>query len=88
VWPQKNLLEGAGASNPTFVGQTAMREYGQLRGGSTAIPVPVENTGGPGTRNSHWRETVFRNELMTGFVGVAGGNPLSRMTVGSLQDLG
>jgi hypothetical protein len=87
VWPQKRLLKGARGSNPTFVGQTAVREYGQLRGGG-AIEVPVENTGGPGTRNSHWRETVFRNELMTGFVGAAGGNPLSRMTVGSLQDLG
>src|SRR5205085_2342388 len=40
-----------------------------------------------GTRDSHWRETVFKNELMTGFVGSAG-NPLSRMTVGSLKDLG
>jgi leishmanolysin len=88
VWSQKNLLQGACTSNPTFVGQTAAREYGQLRGVSTAIPVPVENTGGPGTKDSHWRETVFRNELMTGFVGVAGGNPLSRMTIGSLQDLG
>src|SRR4051794_6205534 len=65
---------------------TAKQEYGRLRGiGPT--PVPVENTGGPGTRDSHWREAVFGNELMTGFVGPAG-NPLSRTTVGSLQDLG
>jgi hypothetical protein len=87
VWTQKGLLKGASTPNPTFVGQIAMQEYGQLRGGGKPIPVPVENTGGPGTRNSHWRETVFRNELMTGFVGQAG-NPLSRMTVGSLHDVG
>jgi hypothetical protein len=87
VWSQKHLLKGVRGSNPTFVGKTAMREYGQLRGDGHPTSVPVENTGGPGTRNSHWRETVFRNELMTGFVGQAG-NPLSRITAGSLQDLG
>ena len=49
--------------------------------------VPVENTGGPGTAGGHWRETVFRNELMSGFI-AAPGNPMSAVTVGSLQDLG
>jgi hypothetical protein len=52
-----------------------------------AKAVPVENQGGPGTRNGHWREAVFANELMTGFVDVAP-NPLSRLTVASLQDMG
>ena len=49
--------------------------------------MPVENTGGPGTRDGHWRESVFRNELMSGFI-AAPDNPLSRLTVASLQDLG
>ena len=49
--------------------------------------MPVENTGGPGTREGHWRETVFRNELMSGFI-AAPGNPMSRVTVASLGDLG
>jgi hypothetical protein len=86
VWGFKSLLKRAGSSNPTFIGPSAMREYGVLRG-SRPKAVPVENTGGAGTADSHWRETVFRNELMTGFVGAAG-NPLSRMTVGSLEDVG
>jgi hypothetical protein len=86
IWNLKKLLKGASGSNPTFIGPQAMKEYGTLRGlGPT--PVPVENTGGPGTRNSHWRETVFRNELMSGFI-AAKGNPLSRVTVASLEDLG
>ena len=86
IWTRKNLLQGAGTSNPTFTGANAMREYGVLRrSGPTAVS--VENTGGPGTADAHWRESVFRNELMTGFVGAAG-NPLSRMTVASLQDMG
>jgi hypothetical protein len=86
IWTQKGFLNGAGTTNPTFIGPSAMREYGTLRG-SAPTAVPVENTGGPGTRDSHWRESVFANELMTGFVG-ASGNPLSRLTVGSLDDLG
>jgi len=65
-----------------------MKEYAALRGsGSHSLPVPVENTGGPGTRDSHWRETLFRNELMSGFIAAAG-NPLSRITAASLQDIG
>ena len=88
VWTFKSLLKGAGKTNPTFLGKAAMKEFGLLKGPTVKpTPVPVENTGGPGTADSHWRETVFRNEMMTGFVG-ASGNPLSRMTVASLQDLG
>jgi hypothetical protein len=87
IWSAKGLLNGAGTTNPTFTGTAAMKEYGKLRGLPAGKAVPVENIGGPGTRDSHWREDVFRNELMTGFVG-ASGNPMSRMTVASLQDLG
>jgi hypothetical protein len=47
----------------------------------------VENTGGPGTRDVHWRERVFGSELLTGFVNRAP-NPLSRVTAASLGDLG
>jgi len=49
--------------------------------------VPVENSGGAGTANSHWRESVLKNELMTGYLN-GGSNPLSMLTVRSLQDLG
>jgi len=86
IWTMKGLLAGANGNNPTFTGTNAKKEYGTLKGtGPTAVP--VENTGGPGTRNSHWRESVFRNELMTGFV-AGPPNPMSRMTVASLKDLG
>jgi hypothetical protein len=86
IWSRKKLLSGAGTGNPTFTGKGAMAEFAKLRGGAT-VPVPVEDTGGPGTADSHWRDKIFGNELMTGFVGSAG-NPLSRMTIASLQDLG
>jgi hypothetical protein len=56
--------------------------------------VPVENCGasspsgcGSGTVNGHWREPVFGNELMTGYIN-AGVNPLSFMSVAAQEDLG
>jgi Leishmanolysin len=87
LWEQKGLLKQAGTSNPTFSGPGAMEEYRALRGGGQRRRVPVENTGGPGTRDGHWRESVFRNELMSGFISEPG-NPLSRLTAASLGDLG
>jgi hypothetical protein len=53
----------------------------------TAGKVPVEDTGGEGTADAHWREAVLDNELMTGFIG-SGQNPLSRITIASLADQG
>jgi Leishmanolysin len=86
IWATKGLLTGAGTVNPHFTGAAAKKEFGVLKG-AAPMPVPVENTGGPGTVDSHWRETVFKNELMSGFI-AAPNNPLSRLTVASLQDLG
>lgn len=78
---------GVGAANSTFLGDGAMEEFCVLLSSGGLQPMPVENTGGPGTRDGHWRESVFRNELMTGFIGQAG-NPLSRTTVAGFGDLG
>lgn len=89
VWEQLRLLVGKGGPNPRFKGSNAIREFHTLL--AAAAPgttlVPVENTGGEGTADSHWRESVFGNELMTGFIGT-NHNPLSRMTIASLEDLG
>ena len=91
LWVRKGLLVGSGTEDPGFVGAAAVAEYAELTGGA-AVPVPVENTGGPGTREGHWRESVFGNELMSAYLGApsaaAPGNPLSRLTVASLGDLG
>jgi hypothetical protein len=86
VWARKGLLQGLDTANPVFVGPGARAAYGALRGGAPR-DVPVENEGGPGTRGSHWREVIFRNELMSGYV-AHNGNPISRVTVASLGDLG
>jgi len=75
------------------VGGATYAGAGQTYGGNK---VPVENcanaqyvypTCGGGTVNGHWRETVFDNELMTGYIN-SGTNPLSVVSVAADQDLG
>jgi len=87
LWQAMGLLVGAGTLNPRFVGTNAMREFGALVGTGVPTPVPVANTGGPGTADGHWRETVFGHELLTGFLDV-GFNPLSRVSIAALEDMG
>lgn len=80
----RNLITGAGSSNPRYVGGRGVAENSTL--GRTGT-VPVEAGGGPGTRDAHWRESTFDDEIMTGYLNT-GFNPLSRLTIGSLADLG
>jgi hypothetical protein len=87
LWTDFGLLSGAGTSNPIFTGANATAQYNQIFG-TNSRGVPVEAGGGSGTADSHWRETVFTNELMTGWAGPGTNLPLSRVTVGSLADLG
>jgi hypothetical protein len=85
LWPDKGLLQGQGTTDPGFLGANAISAYRTL--GGLLATVPVENTGGAGTRDGHWRESVFGTELMTGWV-TRGSNPLSALTIASLVDLG
>ncbi|MFN7531278.1 MAG: leishmanolysin-related zinc metalloendopeptidase, partial [Gemmatimonas sp.] len=85
---QRTLLVGEGGNDPYFQGAGARTQFTRLnRAVYSGTPVPVENSGGIGTRDSHWRESILRNELMTGFLNRSS-NPLSALSVGSLQDLG
>jgi hypothetical protein len=92
IWDLFNLLVGpaqAGGLDPHFIGAKALTAFDRVGGTAYTggLKVPVENTGGPGTTDSHWRESSFGNELMTGFVNL-GTNPLSIVTVASLGDMG
>ena len=80
----RSLLQGSGTADPRFIGPLAISAYDKLGGSGT---VPVEGDFGPGTRDNHWDEATFDNELMTGFIN-SGSNPLSILTVRSLEDLG
>ena len=87
IWEDLGLLSGAGGSDPIFVGANATAQYNQIYG-TSARGVPVENTGGSGTADAHWRESILTNELMTGWVNGTTTLPLSRITIGSLADIG
>jgi hypothetical protein len=86
------LLSGAGTSDPFFNGSSARGAFlASVAAGTTFAgnPVPVENSGGGGTRDSHWRETTVTTELMTGFISAAGiPNPLSAFTAAAFRDMG
>lgn len=84
-----NLLVSNGTTNVAYIGAGGIAGCRAVGGNLIcASSVPVEGTqGGPGTLYSHWRETTFGNELMTGFIN-SGSNPLSAMSVRSLEDLG
>jgi hypothetical protein len=85
-----DFLMGAGTTEPFFDGAGARSAFDAAGGELRARPkVPVENTGGPGTRDRHWRESVHDSELMTGWIeGDGVPNPLSAITIGSLADMG
>ena len=78
-----------GGTDPHFIGSQALATFDRIGGTSYTggAKVPVENccTPGGGTNDSHWRESVFGNELMTGFIN-AGTNPLSVLTIASMGD--
>ncbi|MFZ4519833.1 MAG: leishmanolysin-related zinc metalloendopeptidase, partial [Microthrixaceae bacterium] len=78
-----NLLT-PGTSTVSFTGARARGAWQEL-GGSGAVP--VENNGVPGTTDSHWRESTFNTELMTGYED-NGPDPLSRLTIAALGDFG
>jgi len=81
--PGRTLRAGPD-SDPYFTGRKA-NVFWNAEGGTDELP--IENMGGPGTALGHWRESALNNELMTGFLNL-GENPLSRITAGSMKDLG
>lgn len=94
LWAQSGFLQSPSLpSSPGrdthFNGPRAVAVFDSLGGADyTGGKVPVENElGGQGTRDVHWREAMLDTELMTGFLDAAF-NPLSAITVASLEDLG
>ena len=76
IWSRLGLIQG-----DTFIGANAQVEYGALLG-QGPTPVPIQSGGG-----GHWDEPVFDRELMTPILDF-GANPISRVTVAALADLG
>ncbi|MEM1418523.1 MAG: hypothetical protein AAGH15_26750 [Myxococcota bacterium] len=69
-----------------YLGESAREAWGDLGG---AGAVPVENAGGAGSLDRHWREAAFGAELMTSIITPGDdANPLSVVTYRALEDLG
>lgn len=84
------LLTDTASDDPRYIGPAAVHAATDLGflGADSARGVQVENVGGPGSRLGHWRESVYSTELMTSIDGPGNVAPLSRISVGSLHDLG
>ncbi|HKS07518.1 MAG TPA: leishmanolysin-related zinc metalloendopeptidase [Gemmatimonadaceae bacterium] len=80
------LIQGAGTSEPTYLGAAGNAAY-VTAGGTFVGGIRIENSGPQGTRDGHWRESLFDAELMTGF-DEAGAMPLSAFSIMSLADFG
>ncbi len=93
IWQRLDLLRNpaSATSEPDthFAGPLAIAAFDQAGGtGYRGAKVPVENRGGQGTRNSHWRDTVLAPELMSPYQRFGVREPLSAITIQSLADLG
>jgi len=72
-----------------FSGQRAIAAFDAVGGsGYSGAKVPVENLAGPGSGDSHWRESVFNTELMTPSLDGGGLNQLSIVTIEQFADIG
>lgn len=85
------LLTGRETDNPRYTGSLGISACSGAGGtGACGGGVAVEGLPfGPGTADSHWRESIFDSELMTGFVEQPG-MPMSfsAITIESLADAG
>jgi Leishmanolysin len=84
LWTDKGLV-GSGSSCP-YLGAKATAEFQSISG--CKVAAPTETDGGAGTACGHWDEDCMGSELMTGYVRNATVLQLSRITVGTLDDLG
>lgn len=97
LWQNKNLLvinTLEDAIDPDYLGERG-NHFWKTKRGEGLLPVEGAffNPDGsfffrPGTSFGHWDEGTLFNELMTGFLNGGVVNPLSRITSGSLEDLG
>lgn len=70
-------------SNIQYFGTQGNLGHTEVGGTGNAI---IEDLGGSGTARGHWKDSVYQTELMTGYISAT--NPMSRMTIRALADLG
>ncbi len=84
MWDTFDLVSTS-TSDPRYLGGSANNEWNAIGGTGNAH---VENQGGQGTARSHWRESTFGAEIMTGFSNTNVFQPMSRITIASFDDMG
>lgn len=82
LWDENGLYTAG--SGVYASGTNAEREWNDI--GCDGL-LPVELDGGQGTEGSHWDEDCLGHEMMTGYLSGVD-QPLSRITIGSLEDIG
>lgn len=93
LWSHLGLLQDSAradrSANTHFTGEAAKAAFDEIRGNNYTDSdlVPVQHQGGVGVWNGHWRELVFRSELMTPFPD-RGPNPMSVVSLASFVDIG
>ena len=81
-------VDGNANADTHFDGPLTLAAFNAIGGRSyRGAKVPVQSGGERGSSDSHWRESVFGIELMTPYIEL-GPQPLSRITVESLADIG
>lgn len=83
-WLLRGLVGDVLTGSPVYEGPIANTVWNN----SFGVPgkIPLADAEQLGTYYAHWRESVFDNELMTGFLDPSP-NPLSVLTIASLADL-
>ncbi|WP_419950980.1 leishmanolysin-related zinc metalloendopeptidase [Candidatus Palauibacter sp.] len=94
LWRLLDLLRdpafGVGAIDAHFVGPLATAAFDAAGGESYTggAKVPVENLGGRGSANLHWRGSVLRGELLRPLNALGERETFSAITIQSMADLG
>ncbi len=94
LWAEFALLRDPSLVTPGadahFAGPLAVAAFDDAGGTAyeDGAKVPVENRAGPGSGDSHWRQSVFVTEVMTPFASIGTPDPVSAITIQSLADLG
>lgn len=81
AWARANLVN----SNLRYTGEKGNAQLPLI--GANHNQAYVEDLYGQGSAGSHWRESIYDSEVMTSLAEF-GIMPLSRLTIGALEDLG
>ncbi len=94
LWDVFDLLRDPSLGGPAdadthYAGPLAVAAFDEAGGVEyEGGKVPVENEAGPGSGDSHWRQSVMVTELMTPYASIGVTDELSAITIQSLADLG